>query len=214
MAITSKGYERAITYAVLGELIAHGGCQYSVFGASAFQAAAGSSDREVVLQPGRAYGHGIIDDSDAPISLVGSPVSSGSRWDLVALRRTWSAEEGASVTVPVLIQGGGSRAIPTRNSGAGVLDDQPLWLARFSAGQTAVQELVDLRVWHGPGGNVGRDKLARDYLTRIGTRIRIQGITWMLDLNTSGIPTWVPDSVVVSSSQPEYVEGLGWIKVP
>lgn len=210
MTITSVGYERAISYAELGTMLAHAGAQYSVFGVDALSAAAGVATREVVLQPGRAYGQGILDDCADPISLVGSAVSSGNRWDLIALRRNWVSGE----TVPVLIPGTSAKALPARETSPGDEDDQPLWLARFAAGQTAVQELVDLRVWHGDGGAAAKDLLVRDYLTRIGTRVWIQGITWVLGFNSSGTPTWVPDSVYVGTTAPPYADNLSWIKVP
>ncbi|MDQ7877377.1 hypothetical protein Q9R08_05235 [Microbacterium sp. QXD-8] len=210
MAITSRGYEGTIDYEDWAIVTSHFGSQYSVFGADAFSAAAGASDREVVLQPGRAAGHGILDDSDATISVVGGTVATGSRWDLIALRRNWAT----GATTPVIIAGSAAKAIPARENDPGEeKDDQPLWLARFSAGQTAVQELVDLRCWFGDGGMVAKDLLARDYLTRIGTRIRIQGISWMLAFD-GATPAWVPDSVYVGATAPPYFPNLGWLKVP
>lgn len=210
MTITSTGYERAITYAELGTLLAHAGAQYSVFGTEAFAAAAGGGTREILLQPGRAYGQGILDDSADPITLTGASVASGNRWDLVALRRNWLTGESTAV----LITGGASMALPTRETAPGDEDDQPLWLARFAAGQAAVQELIDLRLWHGDGGAAAKHLLVRDYLTRIGSRVWIQGITWVYGFNASGTPTWVPDTVYVGTTAPPYADNLAWIKVP
>jgi hypothetical protein len=210
MTILSKGYEGSVDYAEWALLTTHLGAQYSVFGASAFAASAGPADREVLFQPARAAGQGILDDSDAVESLIGAPVASGNRWDMAVLRRDWSTNESQLV----LVQGGPAKALPARSTTPGDEDDQPLYLLRFTAGQSAVQEMVDLRCWHGDGGVVARDLLARDYLTRIGTRVWIQGITWVLGFNSLGQPTWVPDSVWVSSTQPPYFDGLGWLKVP
>nr|WP_274635526.1 hypothetical protein [Microbacterium bovistercoris] len=214
MAITSKGYSGTVNYADWAQLASMLGAQYSVLGVGALAASAGTGDREVKVSAGSAAGQGILDTSDAVASLTGAAVASGSRWDLVALRRDWTANDNAGESTLVLIQGSAAKAIPTREMGPGVKDDQPLWLVRFTAGQTAPQEFVDLRCWHGDGGLAAKNLMARDYLTRIGTRVWIQGITWVLGFNSSGLAAWVPDSVVVSSTQPPYVEGLGWIKAP
>lgn len=206
MTITSIGYEGTVDYADWAVLITSQGAPYSVFAADGFAVAAGAGTREVTVQPGRASGHGILDDSDAVETLTGASVSSGSRWDLVALRRDWAA----GTTTPVLIQGTSSKAIPTRETDPGVEDDQPIALVRFAAGLTAVQEVVDLRVWKGA---VARDLLARDYHTDIGSRLRILGVTWVLGFDGT-TPTWVPDSNFVGTTSPPYADNLVWVKVP
>ena len=212
MTITSIGYERAISYAELGVLLAHAGTMYSVFQQDAFAVAAGAGTREVTVQPGRAYGWGVLDDSDTVETLTGAAVDAGSRWDLVVLRRTWTGETPGSSLV--LIQGGPTAVIPSRSTDPGDEDDQPLALVRFAAGQTAVQEFIDLRCWGGDGaGFVARHKLALDYLTRIGSRVRIQGVTWVLAYDTA-TPAWVPESPYVGSTQPPYADNLVWVKVP
>ncbi|NLP82582.1 hypothetical protein HF576_01850 [Microbacterium sp. CFH 90308] len=209
MAIISKGYEGTVNYADWAVLTSHLGAQYSVFGPDAYAVSFGSGDREVLVAPGRAAGQGILDDSDAPVSLVGATVGSGSRWDLIALRRDWTTSE----TIPVLVQGASTAAIPAgREDSPGSQDDQPLALVRFAAGQTAPQEVIDLRCWHGDGGMAAKSLLVRDYLTRIGTRVWVQGITWVLGFNALGLPTWVPDSVYVGATAPPYSENLLWAK--
>ena len=214
MAITSKGYSGTVNYADWAQLASMMGAQYSVFGADAFKATAGTGDRQVKIATGTAAGQGILDVSDSTVTLTGGTVASGSRWDMIVLRRDWAANSNAGQSSLTIIPGTGSKAIPTRQVGAGTKDDQPLWLVRFTAGQTAPQEFVDLRCWHGDGGVAAKDMLARDYLTRIGTRVWIQGVTWVLGFNSAGTATWVPDTVVVSSTQPAYAEGLGWIRTP
>lgn len=211
MAIVSKGYAGTIDYADWAVLTDRLGSQYSVFDPGAWMASAGGGTREVVIQPGAAAGKGIYDVSDAAVTLSGASVASGNRWDMIVLRRKWTAPAGTSL---VLIQGNANRALPSREMTPGVLDDHPLWLVRFSAGQAAPQEFVDLRVWHGDGGCVAKDILARSVLTRIGSRVYIQGITWVYGFNVSGTPTWFPDSVYVSATQPPYFDNLAWIKVP
>lgn len=209
MAITSVGFERAITYAELGVLLQHAGAQYSVFGADSFAVSVGTGDRVLNIQPGKAAGQGVLDESDAVVNLTGAPVPSGDRWDLVVLRRNWVG----AVTTPLLVQGGASQVVPSRSTDPGVEDDHPLALVRFSAGQTAAQDIVDLRVWHGDGGCFAKSRMVRDFLTRIGTRIFITDRTYVLTLNSSGAPTWVTDSVIVSTTAPTPAD-VPWLQIP
>lgn len=212
MAITSIGYERAITYAQLGVLLAHAGASYSVFGTDDFAVSAGVGDRALSVQPGQAYGMGILDTSDELVTLTGASVASGSRWDLVALRRNWTAG-GVGATTPVLIQGGPTKVLPARSVTQGVEDDHPIALVRFAAGQAAVQEVEDLRVWHGDGGCFARSRMVRDFLTRIGTHLYINDRTYVRRINSSGSPEWATDTVIFSSTQPSPVD-VPWLKVP
>ena len=209
MTITSTGYERAITYAQLGSMLAHAGTQYSVFDPEAFQVTPGPGAREVVVAAGTAYGQGILDISDAPVTLTGAPVTTGDRWDMVVLRRDWSAGE----TIPVLIQGGQTKALPPRSTDPGDEDDQPIALVRFTAGQTAAQDFEDLRVWHGDGGCFAKSRLVRDYLTRVGTRLFIVDRTYVRALDSANNAKWVTDSVIFSTTQPSPAD-VPWLQVP
>lgn len=210
MAITSVGYERAITYAELGVLLQYAGAQYSVFGADALAVSVGTGDRGLSVQTGKAAGQGIFDTSDAAVALTGAPVASGDRWDLVALRRDWTAK----TSTPVIVQGTSAQAIPAaRLSEPGVQDDQPLALVRFSAGQAAAQEILDLRVWHGDGGCFAKSRMVRDFLTRIGTRIYVTDRTYVLTVNSAGTPTWVTDSVITSTTAPSPAD-VPWLQIP
>lgn len=210
MAITSVGYERAVTYAELGVLLAHAGAQYSVFGADAFAVAAGTGDRVLDVLGGRAAGQGILDSSDATEHLTGAPVASGNRWDMVVLRRDWVA----NTTTPVLVQGTATQEIPAaRAIEPGVQDDHPLALVRFAAGQTAAQDIIDLRVWHGDGGCFAKSRMVRDFLTRIGTRVYIADRTYVLTIGSTGTPGWATDSVIFSPTAPSPAD-VPWLQVP
>lgn len=208
--ITSTGYEGTVDYAEWARLTSHMGAQYGVVGKDSFAVAAGVGDRVLSVQPGSVAGQGILDVSDTVESLTGAPVASGNRWDLVVLRRDW----GTMSSTLVLVQGGATASIPARSTNPGVQDDQPLALVRFSAGQTAAQEVIDLRVWHGDGGLAARHPLVRDYLDRIGSRIWINGITWVIGFDASGQPGWVPDSVYVGTQPPPVSENVLWAKKP
>ncbi|MBM3716230.1 MAG: hypothetical protein FJW64_10970 [Actinobacteria bacterium] len=186
MTITSKGYTGSVNYADWAVLTSHLSAQYTVFGADALKVGPGPGDRGIAIQPGPAAGQGIYDLSDAVETLAGTPVASGDRWDLVALRRDW----GAKKTIPVIIEGTANRGIPNRQRTIGMRDDHPLALVRFAAGQTTVQDVIDLRVWGGDGGLVAADPLVRDFLDRVGTRVLINGVEWARDLSGTGQPMW------------------------
>lgn len=191
MTITSKGYTGSVNnvdWAVLADKL---GAQFAVFGADAFRVAAATGDRAVSVRSGEATGQGIRDISDNLVTLTGAPVASGNRWDLVALRRNW----GTSTTTLVMIQGGATKNLPaSRRTNVGDVVDHPLALVRFTAGQTAAQEIEDLRVWHGDGGILARSLLVREFLDRIGTRVRIKGVDWLRSLNVMGMAEWGTDS--------------------
>ncbi|KDA05865.1 hypothetical protein DC31_13950 [Microbacterium sp. CH12i] len=210
MTISSTGFAGTVDYAEWAALAAHSGTQYGVVGKDAYAAAVGSGDRKVAVQPGLAAGQGILDVSDAVETLTGAPVAAGDRWDLLVLRRDWSL----NTSTLVLVTGGPTASIPVREMTPGVKDDQPLWLVRFTAGQSAAQEFIDLRVWNGDGGLAARHLLVRSYLDRLGSRIWINGITWVLGFNATGDPTWVPDSVYVGTTAPPFAENLVWVKKP
>lgn len=204
MTIVSKGYEGTVNYADWAVLANHLGAQYSVFTPEGFKASVGPGDRVIRLQPGQAAGPGIYDVSDAVESVTGAPVGSGNRWDLVALRRDWAAK----TSTPVIITGSASKALPgigvtstTRRHVPGSLDDQPIALVRFAAGQTAAQEIVDLRCWHGDGGLFGGDRLVLEYLDRVGSVIRIAGEEWQRNLNSVGTAIWEQRGGPVTSRQ-------------
>lgn len=188
MTITSKGYTGSVNYADWAVLQSMLRAQYAVFGPDSFKVGFGTGDRGITIAAGSAGGQGVLDTSDAVETLSGGLVSTGSRWDLIALRRDWSAKK----TVPVIIPGTAAMALPSgRKKFIGIQDDHPLALARFDAGQTKAGAIIDLRVWAGDGGGiVGGDLLVRDFLDRIGTRIVIAGVEWLRDRDASGLAVW------------------------
>lgn len=187
MTIASVGYGGDVDYSDWATLMSRQFSPYGVAGAEDFQVSAGPGDREVLILPGAAGGHGILDVSNGIESVLAAPVASGSRWDTLVLRRDWESEQ----TTPVLIQGGPEKAIAAgRLTGPGVRDDQPIALCRFSAAQTVMQESGDLRVWQGAGGAFARSSGVLDYLTDIGTQVQIGGVTWARVLNAAGAPVW------------------------
>jgi hypothetical protein len=186
VAITSKGYAGTVDDVDWSALATHMGVTYAVFEPDAFTLSPGPGDRQVVISAGTAAGEGVLDTSDSNVTLGADLVVSGSRWDMVVLHRDWSAK----VTSLAIIPGSASKALPARElREEGTEDDQPLYLVRFSAGQTAVQEVVDLRVWFGNGGLVAKNSMVRDYMNRVGTRLRVGSKVWERLPGTGG-PEW------------------------
>ncbi len=93
-----------------------------------------------------AHAGGVRVRSDAFESVQLPSVGSGSRWDLITLRRTWTDPGSVDVTY---VQGTPAQGIPAAAKVGvdflGTEHDQPLALCRVTAGQTAVQEIIDLR---------------------------------------------------------------------
>ena len=136
-------------------------------------------DRGVYVKPGRIIGDGIMDVFESNTQLNFASVASGpDRWDMVVLRRLWNASPGSSTSTYTIIQGGPNKSLPARNNNKGVLADQPIALCRIKAGNSTVQEIVDLRCWAHNAGMVALDKLVMSYMDQIGTTIDIDGETW------------------------------------
>ncbi|MDF2994101.1 MAG: hypothetical protein K0S37_4615, partial [Microbacterium sp.] len=151
------------------------------------------------------FGYGIRDASDAEESVTLAPVASGSRWDLITMRRDWDE----NVSAFHVVQGSSAREIPARATAFAQLDDQPLWLARVQAGFSQVRELIDLRVWGGDGGAFAVDELVLQYLNRIGTRIRIGTALWERVIDSLGSPSWVRNDSVTFQRAGAAIQGIG-----
>jgi hypothetical protein len=138
-----------------------------------------SGSRGITIKEAIICGDGIMDifEDDSTMNL--NSVASGNRWDMIVLRRTWNATIGASTSIYTVIEGSSSKSLPARNNNPGVIADQPIALCRVSAGQTAVQEIIDLRVWAHNGGMYAKDDLVRSYITAPGTCITIGDVTWV-----------------------------------
>ncbi|MCJ1709221.1 phage tail protein [Microbacterium sp. VKM Ac-2923] len=189
---TSAGYEGTINEAEWSVLTTEaGGRRYGVLNAASWKVTAGTADREVRIAPGSGFGLGIMDQSTAEASLSLPAPSSGSRWWLIIVRRNWAENKSYFDC----IQGPTEAAsIPPRSNSFGVVDDQPIALARVQAGQSQVVEFRDLRVWGGDGGSFAVDELVLQYLTRVGTRIRVDSTMWECVLDRFSQPVWVRES--------------------
>lgn len=174
MTFTSTGYDGTVDETQFARLMVHSAsATYGVAGLDHFQVSAvAGQDRVVQILGGTAWGPGVVDQSSATETVQLASVSSGSRWDMIVLRRDWQPPGGA--TTVAVIQGGASNlTLPSRNVTPGVLDDQPLAYVRVDEGSTVIGSVIDLRCWARNGGCVAKDTRVMDYLDGYGTELRI-----------------------------------------
>lgn len=190
MAITSIGYDGSVNESQWAKMVPLvGSSHYGVAAPGDWKVTSHATmDRGINIATGSGWGHGVLDTSDATVSLQGATVSSGSRWDMVVARRNWSGTGGS--TTFQIVSGSAAKALPSRNATPGTLDDQPLALVQFTAGQTAPTSIVDLRCWARNGGLCARDDMALAYLKLPGSQIMINGKQWNCELDANGNAVW------------------------
>jgi hypothetical protein len=149
MAITSIGYDGSVNESQWAKMVPLvGSSHYGVSAPSDWKVTPHATlDRGVSIAAGSGWGQGVLDTSDATVSLQGGSVSSGSRWDMVVMRRSWAGTGGSSTFA--LIAGSASMVLPTRNNTPGTLDDQPIALVRpYGQGRAGPELPEDARVLH------------------------------------------------------------------
>lgn len=174
MAINSSGYDTPL-YGEDEWALWHGAVRpYGVreYGDAKVTALTGAG-LTCQVAAGTVYGWGVRDVITAPQNVTfGAAPSSGTRYDLVAMRRDWSGSAGGPSSI-VVIPGTTTRAIPTRNRTPGTMDDQPLALVPITATSASPGTPIDLRTWG--VGTVRCDDImaftAGDW--PIGTQIRV-----------------------------------------
>lgn len=192
MAITSVGYDGTVDESQWASMVSKvGGYEYGIDKAGDFAITQSAGTRMVSISAGLAWGRGVMDISDAPVILQLDSVSTGSRYDLIALRRTWGPANGGPTEI-VVVKGTSAKTIPSgRQSNPGVVDDQPLALVRVTAGVASIPEIIDLRIWGRNGGQLyARNDLVRIYLSSPGTEINVNGIEWRLIVDANSTALW------------------------
>lgn len=185
MAISSIGYAGTVNAAEWAKLAPRIGALYSVDW-NGFNASVAAGDRAISVGIGVSCGVGICDTSDSAVTVTHPAAASGVRYDMVVLRRTWSSK----LTTVAVVQGTSTRQVPARTTNPGTVDEQPLWLIRITAGSTVPIIEADLRVFRGHGGLAAGNELALQYLTTIGTRVRVGGVVWHCVLGANGTAEW------------------------
>jgi len=192
MAITSVGYDGTVDEVQWASMVSKvGSSEYGVNGASDFLVAQTSGTRMINVSAGLAWGRGVMDISDAAAVIQLDAVTTGSRYDLIALRRSWGPTNGGPTEI-VVIKGTSTKAIPSgRQSNPGVIDDQPLALVRVQAGSASIPEVIDMRVWARNGGCFAVNDLVRSYVNTPGTVITIIDAIWMRTIGANNVAQWV-----------------------
>lgn len=202
MAVTfiSHGYDTTTgnPYTEIAWADAHpyiGSGQYGVKSGSDWKVTAVTgADRTVSIAPGFGWGWGVTDSTATNETIQLDPIVSGSRWDLIAVRRDWTPTAGESKFIK--INGGASAAIPGgRLQTPGGIDDQPLALVQVTAGQTQPTSIIDIRCWATNGGMVAADDLAKGYLNKLGTAVWIDDWLWRYQPGLNDVPEWVGGGV-------------------
>lgn len=192
MAITSVGYDGTVDEKQFEAIMGYSAhSSFGVNGPIAFAATnVAGQTLQVRLAAGNAWTSGVVDVMDAASTVqLEAPPASGSRWDMIVLRRNYQPPGGT--TSLEVIKGTSSKTLPARETNSGVLSDQPLWLCRIDAGSGIVNEYIDLRVWARNGGCAANHDLVRSYMGHPGTMIYINGILWLLRVGPNGVTEWV-----------------------
>lgn len=180
MAIISAGYDGTVDEVQFAGLVPKAGAsEYGVDLAGDFAVTAvAGQDRTVSVAPGKAWGHSVVDVMDANETRALSAPASGSRWDMIVVRRDWQPPGGAT-TIAVIQGASTSAALPGRNTGQmGVIDDQPIALVRVDSGSTTIGSIIDLRVWARNGGVTAKSDLVLQYLSAAGAVIEINNVVY------------------------------------
>ncbi|MGP5071656.1 hypothetical protein ACTXI0_04530 [Arthrobacter rhombi] len=190
MAFSSIGYDGTVDEVEFGRLMAYSASsEYGVNYPTAFQISAIAGESLMLkLTSGLAWTAGVVDSTPAETTVVLDPVTSGTRWDLIVVRRNWSPPGGE--TSIAVVKGGASKQIPDRERARGVLEDQPLWLVRVDQGRSVPSEYVDLRVFARNGGCTANDDLVRSYMNTLGTMIEVNGVLWLRVVDSASLPSW------------------------
>lgn len=196
VAMSSVGFAGSIGELDLAEMWSRAGGRYGVLGAGDLSCTViPTADRTVRIDAGSAWGHGVLATLEADANVQFDLSASGTRWDMVVVRRTWSPPGGTAeldVVKGVTAQQVSAftqrkeRAYPT-----GLVDEQPLWLVPITAGQQEPGLPVDIRCWFANGGMVAKSDIVRQYLDEPGTHVTIGGTQWTYDIGANGSLGWV-----------------------
>ena len=193
MALTAAGFDGPLAEGDLAVIVAAGGQPYGAPESPGDLKVTTVTGQvlTVAVAAGNVTGWGVRVKSTTSLTLALGSIASGTRWDLVYLRRDWTTNTVTIGSRP----GTATKAYPAaRNVTPGTVDDQPLALVQVTAGQSLPTAVVDLRVFPSKVFSVD-DLLAAP--TDLGTDVVLPtGARFHRSNNTSGVPTWLPVKVV------------------
>lgn len=188
--VNTAGFEGTVNDERWARLVPRAGSAiYGVAAAGDCKVTVTTGDRTVKVArttagTGGCWGWGVFCDFTADTNLQLASTS-GTRWDLIVLRRNWSTK----TVTPAIVTGSATRGLPRRETTPGTLDDQPLALVRVNG--SSIAEVVDLRCWAGNGGVLAADELALNYLDAVGSNVDIGVHTFKRRLNGTSNPVWI-----------------------
>ena len=203
MTIRSVGFDGAISEIDWSAYLApYLGTQPTVAGANDYRVTAGKA-LSVSIAPGTAHAWGVTAVSDAAETVTLEPVTSGTRYDVIALTYDWAgtsitptgAPTGGRVTIEV-VKGGNALAVPTLARDGGVKAQQVLAIVKVTSGTTDPSVVEDLRQTH------TKVAYARSLLAMTGpagTRYTVEptGRRYVMRATAGGVvqavPEWEPD---------------------
>lgn len=195
---TSLGYAGTIDEVQAKEYFQYVGISpYGVKNPTALAVSTTTGDRMLLVAAGTAWGFNIVDTLTAAVTVQLDAVASGSRWDLIVLRRDASAKTSIEV-----VKGSPSKVLPSLTTSTATHPDQPIALCRVEAGKTAVQQIVDLRIIPGTGHLHAFDELALNYVNKPGNEVRIGDDMWRRRL-VGSVWSWEkePKTIVQSGTR-------------
>src|SRR5690625_446458 len=198
MAIISAGYPRispdrpaSIDAIQWARMASHLGAEYWVGGTTdwAVRPVSGA-DRTVTVGVGTGGGHGVQDEVTEPEPVQFEPLNSGTRWDTVVARRDWANAE----TTFVALRGGTARAIASRATEPGAVDEQPVALCQLQSvtGGTRIGTIDHLSPRVSPGGMIVHHPESLAFLTKPGAKVYVvsEGREYHRVLTSQGVGTW------------------------
>jgi hypothetical protein len=208
MAITSTGYPGQVNAAAFAAMGADFGVRYTTDASALAPTVVSVADRTIKLAAGAFQGRSVRDTLTADTNVQVGAITTGTRWDLVVARRSWTT--GGGTTTLAVVPGDATQTTAlanrrqspgTQDGGSSGGDDQPLALVQVTAGSSVPTGLVDLRCHHGDDGLLARDALALQYLTRLGTCVRVGATTWTRSLDpSSGTAVWSPAQLAADAA--------------
>ena len=188
--VVSAGYGGEIDEVTWAKISPHLGAEYGVIGEGDWRVTSDTSGTyRVKVAPGTAFGMGVFDTLGIEVTHTFDTIASGTRWDVLYVRRTWSGAGGTTTLFSAPATAGGE--LPgTRQHNPGVLDEQPIALVQLTFGQTAPTQVVDLRLWQANGGATAVSEKVLQYLSIPGTEVRIGSDHWNRQVNGSGVAYW------------------------
>lgn len=184
----SRGYGGTIGEEDLSNWSRIGGAQYGVMGPNDWRVTAVTgSDRTVRIAAGTGFGRGVFDFTpvDATLQLDAVTTAGASRFDIIVARRNWAGAGG--VTSFDAITGTSTGDLPpSRAASPGVLDEQPIAVVQITYGSSVPVVVYDLRCWQDNSGTVATTTRVLQYLTGVGTQVRVGNDMWQRVYSSSG----------------------------